>query len=54
MGFVEGEDCMCGLTIFRLIKEEEERGKDVRRYADMEPVSANTVQAVWIVCKVVG
>jgi hypothetical protein len=28
--------------------------RDVRRYADMEPVRANTVQAVWIVFKAEG
>jgi hypothetical protein len=33
---------------------EKKRGKDVRRYADMEPVRANTVHAVWIVFKAVG
>ena len=47
MEFVQDGDCTCGLERFRLIREEEEgREKDVRRYADMEPVSANTVQTV--------
>lgn len=36
----------------RLIKEEERR-KDVRRYAEMEAVVANTIQAVWTIFKVV-
>jgi hypothetical protein len=55
MGFVQDEDCTCGLERFRLIRGEEEvREKDVRRYADIEPVSANTVQTVWIVFKVEG